>query len=472
MLPLGFNPRRISDYVFHILLPILAVVLPVLLLALDLPIAPLIMTSSQRLFGLFSLCMWLVLFIAAFREIKARPGISFEQAVIVLLPLLVASFLLVLIVEYADVSWDYEQYETAYRELLLGKNPYRSEQYLYPPLFAQVMAFIHAVGTKYPSADVLSPWVFVFYIYQCVQFFLGNLAYKLSVRFASRIGFSDLYAGLLVTALFLFNFPLVRTLHLNQVNLLILDTTLIALLLLNRFPFLGGAAITLGGLVKLYPFILGAPLLLMKKWKALLGLFVSGTVILLLSTRFGQDWTLWRQFVEFMLSFPADRESSVWMRNTSILSLMRNLSRFTGLPEAAVTPLYLAGALAVLAWIFLRLYQRERTYPTLPPGPAAEAYRNFGNLIDFVSLSLLVTPSAWDHHFVLALPLALWAIALRRKDRPGWVGIAVACIFVLPPFDVFPFSYLRMFGVIALLILASPGIQLQPGADARDPLLT
>lgn len=111
-------------------------------------------------------------------------------------------------------------------------------------------------------------------------------------------------------------------------------------------------------------------------------------------------------------------------------------------------------------------------YPTLPPGPAAEAYRNFSNLIDFVSLSLLVTPSAWDHHFVLALPLALWAIALRRKDRPGWVGIAVACIFVLPPFDVFPFSYLRMFGVIALLILASPGIQLQPGADARDPLLT
>lgn len=460
MLPLDFNPRRISDYIFHILLPILAVVLPVIFLALDLSIAPLIMTSSQRLFGLFSLCMWLVLFIAAFREIKARPGISFEQAAIVLLPLLVGSFLLVLVVEYADVSWDYEQYENAYRELIQGKNPYKSEQYLYPPLFAQVMAFIHAVGTRFPGAEVLSPWVFVFYIYQCVQFFLGNLAYKLSVRFASRIGFSNLYAGLLVTALFLFNFPLVRTLHLNQVNLIILNATLISLLTLARFPMLSGAAVTLGGLVKLYPFILGAPLLFMKKWIALLGLFASGAVIVLLSTRFGQDWTLWRQFVEFMLSFPADRESSVWMRNTSILSLMRNLSRFAALPEAAVTPLYLAGALAVLAWIFLRLYQRERTYPTLPPGPARDAYRNFGNLIDFVSLSLLVTPSAWDHHFVLALPLGLWAIALRKNDRPGWVGFAVACIFVLPPFDVFPFSYLRMFGVITLLILTSPRFRL------------
>ena len=472
MLPLEFNPRRIPDYIFHILVPLLAVILPVLFLALDLPVAPLIMTSSQRLFGLFSLCMWLVMFIAAFREIKSRPGISFEQAVPVLLPLLVSSFLLVLIVEYADVSWDYEQYENAYRDLIQGINPYASEQYLYPPLFAQVMAFIHAVGTKFPGAEVISPWVFVFYIYQCVQFLLGNLAYRFSVRFASRIGFSDLYAGLLVTALFLFNFPLVRTLHLNQVNLLILDTTLIALLMLGRFPFLGGTAVTLGGLVKLYPFILGAPLLFMKKWRALVGILTSGAVIVLLSTRFGQDWTLWRQFVEFMLSFPAERESSVWMRNTSILSLMRNVSRFTGLPEAAVTPLYIAGALTVLAWIFLRLYERERTYPTLPPGPDREAYRNFGNLIDFVSLSLLITPSAWDHHFVLALPLALWAISLRRKDRPGWVGIAVAFIFLLPPFDVFPFSYLRMFGVLTLMILASPGIQLQPGGGTKDPVLT
>lgn len=471
MLPLDFNPRRLSDYLFHILLPILAVVLPVIFLALDLPLAPLIMTSSQRLFGLFSLCMWLVLFIAAFREIKSRPGISLEQGVIVLLPLLVASFLLVLIVEYADVSWDYQQYEDAYRELILGKNPYRSEQYLYPPLFAQVMAFIHAVGTKFPGAEVISPWVFVFYIYQCVQFFLGVLAYKLTVRFASRIGFSDLHAKLIVAGLFLFNFPLIRTLHLNQVNLLILNATLISLLTLARFPMWSGAAVTLGGLVKLYPFILGAPLLFMKKWRALLGVFASGAVIVLLSTRFGQDWSLWRQFVEFMLAFPAERESSIWIRNTSILSLLRNLSRFAGLPEAAVTPLYLAGVLAVLAWISLRLYRRERTYPTLPPGPAAEAYRNFGNLIDFVSLSLLVTPSAWDHHFVLALPLALWAIALRRKDRPGWVAIATACIFVLPPFDVFPFSYLRMFGVIALLILASPNSQ--PALDGNpDPILT
>jgi hypothetical protein len=465
MLALDFNPRRFSDYIVHLLFPLLAIVLPLLFLWADLPIAPLIITTDQRLFGMFSLCMWCVLLIAAVREIKTRPGISFEQGGIVLLPLLVSFFLLVLVVEYADVSWDYEQYEDAARALVQRRNPYLSEQYLYPPLFAQVMAAIHALGMKTVAPAVVGPWLFVFYIYQCVQFLLANLAYQLTGRFASALGFPAVQAKLLTAGLFLFNFPLIRTLHLNQVNLLILNATLVSLLALARFPVLSGMAIAVGGLVKLYPLVLGAPLLFMRKWRALLSGLVGGAFIVFLLTNFGRDFTHWRQFIEFMLSFPAERESSIWLRNTSILSLGRNLSRFANLPESMIVPFYIAGALIVIAWVALRLYQREKTYPTLPPGPAREAYRNFGNLIDFVNLSLLITPSAWDHHFVLALPLVVWAIALRGKDRPGWVGVAAACIFVLSPFDVFPFSYLRMFGAIVLMALTSPSVRLNLHRD-------
>jgi len=194
----------------------------------------------------------------------------------------------------------------------------------------------------------------------------------------------------------------------------------------------------------------------MKKWRALFGAFVSGVVIILLQTNLGRDFRLWRQFILFFISFPAERESSEWIRNTTFLSLSRNLSRFTGLPESMITPLYILSALLVMTWIALRFYQREKTYPTLPSGYGAETYRTFGSLIDFASLAILITPSAWDHHYVIALPLALWAIALSGRDQPGWVGIAIVCIFMLPPFDIFPFSYLRMLGVIALLILTSP----------------
>jgi hypothetical protein len=215
-------------------------------------------------------------------------------------------------------------------------------------------------------------------------------------------------------------------------------------------------AVALGGLIKLYPLSMGAPLAVMKKWKALLGALVTGIIIILLQTNFGRDLFLWKEFILFLLSFPSERESSLWIRNTTPLSLAGNLARFTELSESIILPLVIISTLAVLTWIALRFYKREKIYRTLPPGPTAETYRNFGNLIDFSSLALLVTPSAWDHHFVIALPLALWAIALRGKDRPGWLGIALACIFVLPPVDIFPFSYLRMFSVVALLLLTSP----------------
>jgi len=245
-------------------------------------------------------------------------------------------------------------------------------------------------------------------------------------------------------------------LRLNQINLYVLNAILIALLALNRFPFLSGAAVALGGLIKLYPLSMGAPLVMMKKWKAVFGAFVSGILTILLLTNFGRDLSLWKQFILFFLSFPSERESSIWIRNTTLLSLARNLARFTELPESIILPLVIISTLAVLTWIALRFYKREKIYRTLPSGPAAETYRNFGSLIDFSSLALLVTPSAWDHHFVIALPLALWAVALRGKDRPGWLGIAITCIFVLPSFDIFPFNYLRMFGVVVLLLLASP----------------
>jgi hypothetical protein len=458
MLPINFNPRKISDYIFHVLLPILAICLPPLFLSLGLPIIPRITTTAEQLFNVFSFCMWCVLFVVAYREIKTHPGISLEKGIMILLPLFVSFFFLVLIVEHADKSWDYEQYENAFRAIVRKENPYDSERYLYPPLFAQVMAYVYSVGKKLLHPTKINLWLFVFYIHQCTQFFLINLAYQLSSRFASHVGYSDLQNKLIVTGLFLFNFPLVRMLRLNQINLYVLNATLIALLALNRFPFLSGAAVALGGLIKLYPLSMGAPLLLMKKWKALSGAFASGIIIILLQTNFGRDLFLWKQFILFFLSFPSERESSIWIRNTSLLSLARNLARFTELPESIILPLFIISTLAVLTWIALRFYKREKIYRTFPSGPAAETYRNFGNLIDFSSLALLVTPSAWDHHFVIALPLALWAIALRGKDMPGWLGIAIACIFVLPQVDIFPFSYLRMFGVVALLLLTSPNI--------------
>lgn len=458
MLPISFHPKKFSDYIFQVFLPILAVILPLVFVLLELPIMPRIDMTSSYLFELFSFCMWTVLAVNAYREARTNSKLSLKKKVVVLLPFLISFFFLVFIGGGYTKSWDYEQYENAFRSIVEGGNPYTSTRYLYPPPFAQAMAFLYLLGGRLFAPETINLWLFVYYIHQCLQFFLVNLAYRLTYQFALRVGFPRLEGILLVSGLFIFNYPLFRTLGLNQVNLYVLNAVLLAALTLSRFPFLSGMAIALGGLIKVYPFVLGAPLLGMKKWKALLGAFLGVGLAVLL----GRNLSIWKQFVSFYLSFPVERESSLWFRNSSTLSFIRNLVGFTGLPEMLILPLFILAALAVLVWMAVRFFQREKIFRTLEPGRIANTYRNFGHLVDFSVLTLLIAPSAWDHHFVLAIPLALWSVALQSRSQPGWVGIGIASIFVMPAFNVFPVSYFRLLGVILLLWLTPPSICFDP----------
>jgi hypothetical protein len=326
------------------------------------------------------------------------------------------------------------------------------------------MAAVYRFGERV-SVQSTGPsgWLFVFYIHQCLQFFMASLAYILSLRFAERLGFPKWEGLLIVSGLFLFNYPLIRTFSLNQVNLYVLDALLLALLVIVQSPFLAGIAISVGALIKVFPSTLVAPLLGTKNWKALLGVIGGVLAAVLL----GGHLSIWRQFIRFYLSFPVERESSLWLRNSSLLSFTRNLIQLLGLPETITLPIFLLIAIGVLAWMVVRFYRREQIFKKLEPALPAEMYRHFGHLIDFSVLSLLLAPSAWDHHFVITIPFALWALALQGHEKPVQTGIGIASIFFMPAFNVFPFSYLRLWGVIYLLWLTPPSIIFNPIAVAR-----
>jgi hypothetical protein len=76
--------------------------------------------------------------------------------------------------------------------------------------------------------------------------------------------------------------------------------------------------------------------------------------------------------------------------------------------------------------------------------------------MDAIALSLLVSPSAWEHHYVLAIPVALWAIVTRRFDKPWQTGIGAFLIFALPTSNIFPLSYNRLAGLFVLFHLTNP----------------
>jgi hypothetical protein len=81
----------------------------------------------------------------------------------------------------------------------------------------------------------------------------------------------------------------------------------------------------------------------------------------------------------------------------------------------------------------------------------------YGHAVDALALALLVSPTVWEHHYVLALPLVLWAAAKRGRDRPWPVAIGAFLMLAVPTFDLFPLSYHRIVGLVLLLILTSPG---------------
>ncbi|NJN79927.1 MAG: hypothetical protein HC797_05325 [Anaerolineales bacterium] len=44
-----------------------------------------------------------------------------------------------------------------------------------------------------------------------------------------------------------------------------------------------------------------------------------------------------------------------------------------------------------------------------------ESFKITGHLLDFSVISLLIAPSAWEHHYVLVIPLAIWVLQSIEK---------------------------------------------------------
>ncbi|MCK7526924.1 MAG: hypothetical protein MZV64_59645 [Ignavibacteriales bacterium] len=147
------------------------------------------------------------------------------------LPILVSLFFLAVTVELSQKSWDYEQYETAFRAVAAGSNPYDSTRYLYPPFFAQIMTFVYHIGWwLFPLMgmelrECILMDICVLHPSMChVVFTAAGLWVIPGIR---RQGWAAPLKGMLVvSALFLFNVPVFRTLLYNQVNFYILASIL------------------------------------------------------------------------------------------------------------------------------------------------------------------------------------------------------------------------------------------------------
>jgi hypothetical protein len=456
-------------------LALAAVATPLAVARLDPPWLSSSYGRSYAHFELLGATGALALLAAAACELRRRGARTPAERLRVALPFGVVLLFLLLVSEYSRKPFDYDCYEYAGRALLAGLDPYeRGLIYLYPPLTAQLFALAHA-GVEWGrglvglSPDPEAAWGTLFYLYQCAQLGLVGLACALLVRFARGAGFGAPSAHWLAAGLLVLDHALLRTLRHGQINLWILDLSLLGVLLARSRPLLSGVAIAFAVHLKLYPLLLLVPLALDRSWRAAAWTLAALAAIALASTGFGRDLALWEAWLGFVSS---GVRGEIAFRNSGLHSLFFNLFRFAGASpggsgRGGVDAAVAAASLALGAWFLVRVARRTREGharalegraralagdAAAPPGAAA-----LGNAADALAFALLLSPSVWEHHYVLALPLAVWAVATGMARHPAGVALGIFLVLALPSADVFLLGHHRMAGTLLLLWLTPPG---------------
>lgn len=424
-----------------------------------------------ELFG-FSACLGLLAF--AVIEVRLKHPATWKDRLPVWLTVFVGLFWLAILVETSVSPGDYPCYQNAAAQVLVRKNPYHG-CFFYPPLMAQAMAALNHslvfIGTLFGSnLDTRGAWSIVYYLFQSFQLILILLSYRLSLALSAELKLKKLPSMVLVTGLFILNIPLFRTVLLHQVNLWILASVLGILLLVNRYPFWAGLITAFSAHIKVYPLIFTLPFAVRKQWRALTGLSLGLVAFAYIPIVFGYRWTLWQQFYQFFLRFPQYNAP----RNNSLYSIVANILVLAGadvtnegsLWQYAPRLGYYLLVILVVAWLAWRFIQSRRmTKSALITDQQRLLMVEYYFLMDMVAAQLLISPSLWEHQWVIIIPFVIWVFSFQRNlaAKPH-LNLAIASslmVFAVPSFDVIPFSYVRIVGLLVLLwitrlVLAKP----------------
>jgi hypothetical protein len=451
------------------------VVLPPLLAVSGLPSICSSRGESYKVFEIFGFCSMAALAVTAYIEIRRRRFLGSAGIVPVVIFVLVCGYFAILISECTYKSGDYGCYTSAAEKILQDRDPYGAG-YLYPPIVAEGMAGVYLtltflVGMVGARATDSQIWANVFYLWQCAQFFLAVAAYLLSVRFVKTLGARGILPVVIVAVVYVFNIPLLRTINWNQANLLMLVSILCALVFIQRRPYLAGGMLAVGACIKLYPLAILLPVILTRRWKALAGFVIAGLAIVAIDTGFGRHIDFWRYYLNFMQGFPQGFPVGNTNRDNSLFGVLTRsawyMAPYNGYHIAYKFSVILwrVASAAAGVWIALRFMKREKSFAAIKDADAqdkqlAQTVRFSGHVADILALALLASPLVWEHHYVLAVPVILWAIISQHRRNIWLIGFGSLLILLPPTFNIWPLSYHRLFGLLILIAASSPFIDL------------
>ncbi|MBI1794427.1 MAG: DUF2029 domain-containing protein [Chloroflexi bacterium] len=335
--------------------------------------------------------------------------------------------------ERADYG-DVEYYARAALDLYAGK-PLPPE-YLYPPLWANILELFAPFGEK---AIAYFAWT--------LNLFSLFVFYFLLTKTLERYNFSARLAALTTTLFLLVNATLLRTLFYVQVNLHVLNFILLGILLYRDRPFLSALAMALAVNFKASPAVLALAFLLELDWKWL-AWFALSMILVAAPTLILHGASPFMDFVNN--AFLLTQSHGLSFRDNSFDSFFTAIGEFFNLASIWTRILvYASKALLAAAAFFVmtRCVQNQTFYESKERGA-----RLFNAIPPLFILMTLASPIVWEHHGIFVALAFL--LMLKRLETPSewmWFGFAYFLEFILPTFDFFPWSYGRLIAPLIVL---------------------
>jgi len=335
-------------------------------------------------------------------------------------------------VEFGDV------FDFVHAAQNLARGEHLHARYLYPPLYATLLEPLLPYGER---------WITLLLIVLNHGALL--LFFVLLRNTLVRYGFSFASAVVVTFVALCANAPLLRTLFYVQTNLHVVNLALIALLCYPHRVVVSALALALAASIKTSPLLLALPFLLARDVRWLVW-FAAGLLGLASITAYGHGFEPFQDYVSNAANIY--RANGINFRDNSVDSILRASYSLLGMdPAAARAPVQLArGALLVIGLWLCRRAVAAGLFSDAAPARVLLVRDTYPVLMLVMTT---VSPLFWEHHPVLMLlPIVL---IVRRIDGPGeallWLS-AHFMIYLVPTFDIYPFSFHRMLG--ALLVYA------------------
>jgi hypothetical protein len=282
--------------------------------------------------------------------------------------------------------------------------------------------------------------------------------YWLLHKVLERYGFSVRLAALAVNVFMIANVAVIRSMFYMQVNLHVLNLIFLSLLLYPRFRPVSALCLALAVHLKASPLVLGLAFLLERDWKWLawlvfFGFFIFGVTLL------SDGWQPYGSYLANLAALNVPHgvnfgETSFDSFFWAVAVLLKTDYLFARVATYAAKSLLGAAVLFVM----LRTVRKQ----TFAQGEAANLLNALPPLMIVMTM---FSPLVWEHHGVfLALPAFTVLMALGTPGEWTWFGIFYFLQFLIPTFDFFPWSYVRMLTPLLLLWL-----MWRAGEDSHAP---